>query len=165
MEYREHRYASACGRLTLFARDYGGTGKPVLMMHGLTRNSGDFEGLAQHLAGQYRLVEKANGAWVVTDQRKGGGDGTDRLSDIEVLKFKDRKIVLDASKGKSAPQPASAKEGESEHVRTVDDSFLDAALTGRPEVARSAGYDVGVLHVQAAPEAAAVPALLHDLHV
>ncbi|MCB2066258.1 MAG: alpha/beta hydrolase [Erythrobacter sp.] len=64
MEYREHRYASACGRLTLFARDYGGTGKPVLMMHGLTRNSGDFEGLAQHLAGQYRLV--------VPDQRGRG---------------------------------------------------------------------------------------------
>ena len=116
-------------------------------------------------AGQYRLVEKANGSWVVTDQRKGGKDGTDRLSDIEILKFKDRKIVLDASTGKSAPQQAAPNEGGSGHVRTVDDSLLDAALIGRAEVARSAGYDVGALHLQAAPEAAAVPALLHDLHV
>ncbi|WP_340589167.1 alpha/beta hydrolase [Erythrobacter alti] len=64
MEYREHRYTSACGRLKLFARDYGGNGKPVLMMHGLTRNSADFEPLAEHLAPRYRLI--------VPDQRGRG---------------------------------------------------------------------------------------------
>ncbi|MDE1466486.1 alpha/beta fold hydrolase [Aurantiacibacter sp. D1-12] len=63
-DYREHRYASACGRLQLFARDYGGTGKPLLLMHGLTRNSADFEPLAEHLAGDYRLI--------VPDQRGRG---------------------------------------------------------------------------------------------
>jgi len=65
--YREHRYASADQRLTLFARDYPGeqAGAPVLlMMHGLTRNSADFEALGQHLAGKYRLV--------VPDQRGRG---------------------------------------------------------------------------------------------
>ncbi|QZH76098.1 MAG: alpha/beta hydrolase [Erythrobacter sp.] len=68
MEYREHRYASADGRLELFARDYAsdgaGNGTPLLLMHGLTRNSGDFEPLAAHLAGDYRLI--------VPDQRGRG---------------------------------------------------------------------------------------------
>ncbi len=64
MEYSEHRYRSACGQLELFARDYPGDGPPLLLMHGLTRNSGDFEPLAQHLAGQYRLI--------VPDQRGRG---------------------------------------------------------------------------------------------
>nr|WP_120076806.1 alpha/beta hydrolase [Aurantiacibacter odishensis] len=64
MEYREHRYKSACGQLELFARDYPADGPPLLLMHGLTRNSGDFEPLAQHLAGKYRLI--------VPDQRGRG---------------------------------------------------------------------------------------------
>ncbi len=64
MDYREHRYDSACGQLELFARDYPGDGPALLLMHGLTRNSGDFEPLAQHLAGQYRLI--------VPDQRGRG---------------------------------------------------------------------------------------------
>ena len=67
MDYRDHRYRSACGRLELAARDYPAAdpGAPVLlMMHGLTRNSGDFEPLAAYLAGRYRLV--------VPDQRGRG---------------------------------------------------------------------------------------------
>lgn len=64
MDYREHRYQSACGQLELFARDYPSDGPPLLLMHGLTRNSGDFEPLAQHLAGKYRLI--------VPDQRGRG---------------------------------------------------------------------------------------------
>ena len=63
-DYREHRYKSACGQLELFARDYPGDGPPLLLMHGLTRNSGDFEPLARHLAGRYRLI--------VPDQRGRG---------------------------------------------------------------------------------------------
>ncbi len=39
-------------------------GQPLLLMHGLTRNSGDFEPLAEHLAGHYRLI--------VPDQRGRG---------------------------------------------------------------------------------------------
>lgn len=64
MEYKEHRYTSACGQLELFARDYSGDGPPLLLMHGLTRNSADFEPLAEHLADQYRLI--------VPDQRGRG---------------------------------------------------------------------------------------------
>ena len=63
-DYREHRYQSACGQLELFARDYSGDGPPVLMMHGLTRNSADFSPLAAHLGGRYRLI--------VPDQRGRG---------------------------------------------------------------------------------------------
>lgn len=64
MQYSAHRFASADGRLELFARDYGGSGPPLLLMHGLTRNSADFEPLAEHLASEYRLV--------VPDQRGRG---------------------------------------------------------------------------------------------
>lgn len=68
-DYSEHRYVSACGQLELFARDYGGTGRPLLLMHGLTRNSADFEPLAGHLKGTYRLI--------VPDQRGRGLSGYD----------------------------------------------------------------------------------------
>ena len=64
VEFRGFSFPSACGRLELFARDYGGEGPPLLLMHGLTRNSADFEPLAEHLAGSYRLV--------VPDQRGRG---------------------------------------------------------------------------------------------
>lgn len=67
MTYRDHRYRSACGRLELAARDYPAAdpAAPVLlMMHGLTRNSADFDPLAAHLAGPYRLI--------VPDQRGRG---------------------------------------------------------------------------------------------
>ena len=64
MDYRVHRYRSACGRLDLSARLYGEQGPALLLMHGLTRNSADFEPLARHLAGSYRLI--------VPDQRGRG---------------------------------------------------------------------------------------------
>jgi pimeloyl-ACP methyl ester carboxylesterase len=62
--YRSHTYAAASGRLELLARDYPGEGPTLLLMHGLTRNSADFEPLAEHLAGRYRLI--------VPDQRGRG---------------------------------------------------------------------------------------------
>ena len=68
-DYRAHPYRSADGTLELFARDYpppgpGRNGLPLLMMHGLTRNSADFGPLAAHLAGTRRMV--------VPDQRGRG---------------------------------------------------------------------------------------------
>lgn len=62
--YESHRFVSADGRLGLFARIYPGEEAPLLLMHGLTRNSADFEPLARHLAGHYRLI--------VPDQRGRG---------------------------------------------------------------------------------------------
>ena len=62
--FEPYRYASPCGRLSLFARIYPGEGETLLLMHGLTRNSADFEPLAAHLAGRYRLI--------VPDQRGRG---------------------------------------------------------------------------------------------
>ncbi|PNU02539.1 alpha/beta fold hydrolase [Novosphingobium guangzhouense] len=66
MDYRVHHYRSADGRLDLVARDYpAAAGKPVLLlMHGLTRNSADFEPLVNRLAGTYRIL--------VPDQRGRG---------------------------------------------------------------------------------------------
>ena len=64
MRYAEHGYRSADGRLDLYARVYEAEGPPLLLMHGLTRNSADFEALAGHLAGKYRLI--------VPDQRGRG---------------------------------------------------------------------------------------------
>jgi len=54
--YQDIRFASADGRLTLYARDYGGGGMPVLCLHGLTRNSADFGALAGHLSLRYRVI-------------------------------------------------------------------------------------------------------------
>jgi pimeloyl-ACP methyl ester carboxylesterase len=64
MDYSVHCYRSADGTLDLAARIYSGTGPDLLLMHGLTRNSADFEPLAQHLAGRFRLI--------VPDQRGRG---------------------------------------------------------------------------------------------
>ncbi len=57
--YDDVHYQSADGRLTLYARDYGAPfeGAPaVLCMHGLTRNSADFEWIAGHLSPHYRVI-------------------------------------------------------------------------------------------------------------
>lgn len=64
MKYADHVYRSADDRLDLYARIYDADGPPLLLMHGLTRNSGDFEALAGHLAGKYQLI--------VPDQRGRG---------------------------------------------------------------------------------------------
>jgi pimeloyl-ACP methyl ester carboxylesterase len=55
MSYTEHHYRSADG-LSLYYREYGGGDQVVLCVHGLTRNSKDFHGLAEHLCGQYRVI-------------------------------------------------------------------------------------------------------------
>jgi len=69
-EYLSHRFRSADGRLDLFARDYrpddradGGVGEglPLLLMHGLTRNSADFEPLVPHLSGRRLIVPDQRG--------------------------------------------------------------------------------------------------------
>lgn len=67
--YRSHTYAGAGGGLELFTRDYPGEGPALLLMHGLTRNSADFEPLAERLAGRYRLI--------VPDQRGRGLSAND----------------------------------------------------------------------------------------
>lgn len=57
--YVERRWTSRDG-LSLFARDYAGAGGearlPVICLHGLTRNSKDFEGVAPLIAGWGRRV-------------------------------------------------------------------------------------------------------------
>lgn len=73
-EYRDLWYHAADG-LRLYARDYPGpTAKaPVaLCMHGLTRNSADFAGLAPWLARHYRVL--------VADQRGRGNSGYDPVT-------------------------------------------------------------------------------------
>jgi len=55
-DYRDYSYRSSDDRLDLYARIYDGSGPPLLLMHGLTRNSTDFEALAAHLAPQYTLI-------------------------------------------------------------------------------------------------------------
>ena len=57
--YEQRRWTSADG-LTLYARDYpasgGGDRLPVICLHGLTRNSKDFEGVAPRIAALGRRV-------------------------------------------------------------------------------------------------------------
>ena len=57
--YDDVYYPSADKRLTLYARDYGAPfdGAPVVLcLHGLTRNSADFECIAAHLSDRYRVL-------------------------------------------------------------------------------------------------------------
>ena len=56
-------------RVKLYARDYGGQGMPVICMHGLSRNSADFEVIATHLSERYRVI--------AVDQRGRGKSGWD----------------------------------------------------------------------------------------
>ena len=71
--YQERRWTSRDG-LTLFARDYpaaGGEGRlPVICLHGLTRNSKDFEDIAPVIAGWGRRV-------IVPDVRGRGQSDSD----------------------------------------------------------------------------------------
>ncbi|MGZ3304488.1 MAG: alpha/beta fold hydrolase [Asticcacaulis sp.] len=65
-------YRSGDGRLDLYARDYGepsAGAMTVLCLHGLTRNSADFEFIAARLSGRYRVV--------AADQRGRGRSQTD----------------------------------------------------------------------------------------
>jgi pimeloyl-ACP methyl ester carboxylesterase len=71
--YSDVYYDSHDLRVTLYARDYkhsgGGAGMPVICMHGLSRNSADFEVIAAHLAERYRVI--------AVDQRGRGKSGWD----------------------------------------------------------------------------------------
>lgn len=67
--YRDVHYTAADGA-ALYARDYGGDGPPVMCMHGLTRNSRDFEGMSGALGGDWRLIVpdqrgRGRSAWAV----------------------------------------------------------------------------------------------------
>ena len=54
----EERYWVSADGLRLHYRDYAGRADrpPLLCLHGLTRNGRDFEGLAERLGGQWRLI-------------------------------------------------------------------------------------------------------------
>lgn len=58
MSLFEDRYWTSTDGLRLHYRDYAGPSDrpPLLCMHGLTRNARDFEGLAERLAGTWRVI-------------------------------------------------------------------------------------------------------------
>jgi pimeloyl-ACP methyl ester carboxylesterase len=68
-------YESADGALRMHAEEFGSRGAPlaVLCLHGLTRNSRDFDALVAHLAGRYRVI--------TADQRGRGRSAWDPDSD------------------------------------------------------------------------------------
>lgn len=55
MEYKENLYQAADG-LTLYYREYGGGGREIVCLPGLSRNSKDFHQLALRLASRYRVI-------------------------------------------------------------------------------------------------------------
>lgn len=55
MSYSEHHYRSRDG-LSLYYRSYGSGSNVVLCLPGLTRNCKDFQDLAEHLAGSWRVI-------------------------------------------------------------------------------------------------------------
>ncbi len=102
--FDEIAFAAADQSLMLYARSYPGPEPTILMLHGLTRNASDFDGLAAHVRGRYRLV--------VPDQRgRGKSDWdsnpanyapatycADMLHLIDELKL-DRPIIIGTSMG------------------------------------------------------------------
>lgn len=73
-DFKDHFYRSADDRLDLYARVYDDCtdGIPILMMHGLTRNSADFENIAELLRPDNQLV--------IADQRGRGRSEYDPVS-------------------------------------------------------------------------------------
>jgi Ca2+-binding RTX toxin-like protein len=61
----------------------GGAGTDTAVFSGLQAN--------------YSLVQNADGSWTVTDLRGGSPDGTDTLSNIELVKFSDGTFALDST--------------------------------------------------------------------
>lgn len=56
-DFNDHFYRSGDDRLDLYARVHDhGRGTAILMMHGLTRNSADFDTIASKLAPDHRLI-------------------------------------------------------------------------------------------------------------
>jgi pimeloyl-ACP methyl ester carboxylesterase len=55
MSYTEHHYRSHDG-LSLYYRDYGSGESVVICLPGMSRNSKDFEDLAEHLSIQWRVI-------------------------------------------------------------------------------------------------------------
>jgi pimeloyl-ACP methyl ester carboxylesterase len=55
MTYTEHRYDSHDG-LSLYYRDYGPGGDALICLPGMSRNSKDFEDLAEHLSARWRVI-------------------------------------------------------------------------------------------------------------
>lgn len=102
--YEELRFPSADKRLTLYARVYEGTGPTILMMHGLTRNSSDFEGLAEKLAGHFKLIvpdQRGRGCSDYDDQPENyqpANYSLDMLGLIDLLAL-DHPILLGTSMG------------------------------------------------------------------
>ena len=88
LEYSSFEYLSDDG-LHLFARDYTSVdGAPVVLcLHGLTRNSADFEPLCEVLASRYRLI--------VPDQRGRGRSQRDSDSgNYHPLKYNEDMLAL-----------------------------------------------------------------------
>src|SRR6187200_1199848 len=70
----QDRYFTSRDGLKLYYRDYEGSADrpPLLMLHGLTRNSRDFEDVAARYAGDWRVI--------VPDFRGRGNSGYDTTS-------------------------------------------------------------------------------------
>lgn len=90
--YEDGRWTSEDG-LSLYYRDYSGPegydGPPVICLHGLTRNSRDFAGLAEHLSQTRRVI--------VPEMRgRGQSDYAPDSSTYHVLQYAaDLKLLLD----------------------------------------------------------------------
>lgn len=140
------RHPSANG-LSLFARDYAGASGearlPVICLHGLTRNSLDFEDLAPHLAAQGRRV-------LALDMRGRGESARDpnpenyhpKVYADDVLGFMDalgisRAVFIGTSMGGIITMAITAKRNHAVAAAVLNDVGPVLALPG---LQRIAGY-------------------------
>lgn len=150
-KYKDHCYRSADDRLDLYARIYDDCtdGIPILMMHGLTRNSADFENIAEILRKNHKLI--------AADQRGRGRSGYDPESTnyhpavyaedmIALLRSLDieKAILLGTSMGGIIAMLMSARQPDMAQALIINDVGPEVAPAGLERLQSYVGKSIQV---------------------
>jgi VCBS repeat-containing protein len=79
------------------------------------------------LQANYSVVQNSDGTWTVTDLQSGSPDGTDTLTNMELLKFSDTTVGLGATQNPPPPPPPQnhAPVATNDKATTKEDSAVD----------------------------------------
>ncbi len=144
IEYQDHYYSSSDG-LRLYARDYPCAGEQqgvILCMHGLTRNSADFEPIMPTLVRNHRVIaadQRGRGNSAYDQQTANYHPGTyvqDMFSLLDSLGI-DRVILFGTSLGGLMATMMKASQAERVQAIIINDICPDIAEAG---LARIMGY-------------------------
>lgn len=163
MAFVERRWRTADG-LSLYARDYAGAAGdarlPVICLHGLTRNSRDFEWIAPHMAGLGRRV-------LALDMRGRGQSDRDPAENYDiaayvgdVLRLMDalgmaRAVFVGTSMGGLITIELGARHPERVAAAVINDIGPQLSLVGLGRIAGYVGQGAPLPDWQAAADACA----------